>query len=110
MKLIDGVFKYGQTVAIDVDGKLVKRKVHYGILDGLYITIDGEKYGESDLSGIKKFDQDAYVADYQRKNNERVSLLLKKGTKDRWKAAADDRGKSMNKFIIDSVEKEIEGK
>lgn len=110
MKLIDGVFKYGETVAIDVDGKLIKRKVHYGSLDGLYVEVDGERISAESLQGAKIFDQNAYVADYHRKNNERVSLLLKKGTKDTWKAVADDLGMSMNAFIIYCVEKEIHGK
>ena len=106
MKLIDGIFKYGETVAIDMDGRLIKRKVHYA--DGeLFIDVKGQRIKENDLSGIKRFDQDAYVADYHRKNNERVSLLLKKGTKDIWKAAAGDHGMSMNAFIIHCVEKEI---
>lgn len=109
MKLIDGIFKYGETVAIDVDGKLIKRKVHYA--DGeLYVDYNGERITESDISGIKKFDKYAYDAEYQRKNNERVSLLLRKGTKDIWKAAAGDHGMSMNAFIIHCVEKEINGK
>lgn len=108
MKLIDGLFKYGETVAIDVDGRLVKRKVHYA--DGeLFVDIDGKRVKEGDLSGVRKFDQVAYVADYQRKNNERISLLLKKGTKDAWKQYAADLNMSMNAFIIYCVEKEIHG-
>ena len=31
-----------------------------------------------------------------------------KGTKERWKAAATDRGKSLNQFIVDAVEAEIQ--
>ena len=109
MKLIDGLFKYGETVAIDVDGKLIKRKVHYA--DGeLFIDVNGERITDKNLDGIPKFDKVAYDADYQRKNNERVSLLLKKGTKDTWKAVAGDLGMSMNAFIIYCVEKEIHGK
>ena len=31
-----------------------------------------------------------------------------KGTKERWKAAATDRGKSLNQFIVGAVEAEIQ--
>lgn len=108
MKLIDGIFKYGETVAIDVDGKLVKRKVHYA--DGeLYVDVDGKRIKADDLTERKTFDMYAYVSEYQKKHNERISLLVKKGTKHRWKIAADDLNMSMNAFIIYCVEKEIDG-
>lgn len=108
MKLIDGIFKYGEEVAIDVDGRLVKRKVHYA--DGeLFVDIDGKRITESEVSGKPVFDQSAYIAEYQRKNNDRISLLLAKGTKDRWKTYASNLNMSMNAFIIYCVEKEING-
>ena len=31
-----------------------------------------------------------------------------KGTKERWKSAATNRGKSLNQFIVDTVETEIQ--
>lgn len=109
MKLIDGLFKYGETVAIDIDGRLYKRNVHYA--DGeLFVDINGKRIKEKDLSGKPVFDQIAYVADYQRKNNDRISLLLSKGTKDRWKTYASNLNMSMNAFIIHCVEKEINGR
>lgn len=49
IKLISGSFSYGETVIVEVDGKQMKRKVNYGTLCGLYITIKGEKYGITDF-------------------------------------------------------------
>lgn len=37
-------------------------------------------------------------------NRERVVLAIPKGTKDRWRDAADAEGKSLQQFIIDTVE------
>lgn len=45
MKIVQGEFYCGETVFIELDGKIITRKVHYGILDGLYVIIDGEKIG-----------------------------------------------------------------
>ena len=50
MKLISGEWSYGNTVIIEVDGKTIKRKVQYGILDGLYIVYKGEKIGYKTLT------------------------------------------------------------
>ena len=36
-----------------------------------------------------------------------VRIRAKKGTKDRWKNAAADQGKSLNQFIVDTVENEV---
>lgn len=108
MKLIDGIFKYGETVAIDVDGKLIKRKVHYA--DGeLYVDYNGERITESDLSGLYKLNKYAYDQAYIKKHIDKISVAAPKGTKDIWKAAAGDHGMSMNAFIIYCVEKEIHG-
>ena len=49
MEIVDGFFSYGQTITISVDGKIVKRKVHYGSLDGEYIVFQGIKYGLTDM-------------------------------------------------------------
>lgn len=50
IKIIAGNFSYGETVILQIDGKKeTKRKVQYGILDGLYIVINGEKIGYKSL-------------------------------------------------------------
>lgn len=36
-----------------------------------------------------------------------VRIRAEKGTKDRWKNAAADHGKSLNQFIVDTVENEV---
>lgn len=58
----------------------------------------GGKYTEAQKRASEK-----YIA----KNSETISVRAKKGTKERWKEAAEKREKSLNQFIIDSVEKEI---
>lgn len=109
MKLVDGLFKYNETVAIDVDGALVKRKVHYA--DGeLYVDVNGKRITEKELGGVKKFDQSAYIMGWMKENKDKISVAAPKGTKDKWKAVAKDLGMSMNAFIIYCVEKEIHGK
>ena len=40
-------------------------------------------------------------------NLDRMSIAAPQGTKERWKNAATERGKSLNQFIVDSVEAEI---
>ena len=41
------------------------------------------------------------------KNLDRLSVAAPKGTKDRWKAAAEARGQSLNQFIVDTVEADM---
>lgn len=45
---------------------------------------------------------------YARKAYDRINVLVPKGERDRWKLAASSRGKSLNQFIVDSVEKEMD--
>lgn len=40
-------------------------------------------------------------------NLDRLSVAAPKGTKARWKAAAEARGQSLNQFIVDTVETEV---
>ena len=42
-------------------------------------------------------------------NLDRLSVAAPKGTKARWKAAAEAQGKSLNQFIVDTVEMAVEG-
>lgn len=56
------------------------------------------KYTEARKENNKKWDA---------ANLDRISVAAPKGTKERWKAAATDRGKSLNQFIVDTMEDEI---
>lgn len=57
-----------------------------------------QKYTEARREGNRKWDA---------ANLDRISVAAAKGTKDRWKDAAAVRGKSLNQFIVDTVEKEV---
>ena len=48
------------------------------------------------------------TARYNRKNYERVELRVKKGQRELIKKAAEARGKSLNRFVLDLVAKELE--
>lgn len=43
------------------------------------------------------------------KDNDTITIRAKKGTKDRWQEYAKKQGKSLTRFIKDTIEKEIEG-
>lgn len=46
MKLIDGDWGFDRIVKIQLDnGKIISRKVRYDSLNGLYVVINGEKFG-----------------------------------------------------------------
>ena len=47
------------------------------------------------------------TAKYKKEKMDDVHVLIKKGARERWKAEAEKRGKSLNRFIIDTVEAEI---
>ena len=44
---------------------------------------------------------------YMSEKTDDIRIRAKKGTKERWREAAARREKSLNQFVIDSVEKEI---
>ena len=48
------------------------------------------------------------TARYNRKNYERVELRVKRGQKTVIQKAAEDAGKSLNRFILDLIEKELQ--
>jgi len=51
MKLIGGEWKWNEVVEIELDnGKVVKRKVKYETLEGMYVVIDKEKIGKATLT------------------------------------------------------------
>lgn len=45
---------------------------------------------------------------YIKENLEPIQIRVKKGEKDRYKRAAEAEGKSLQRFILDALEKEIE--
>lgn len=45
---------------------------------------------------------------YLKEKTDSIQIRTQKGTKERWRDAAANRGKSLNQFIIDAVESEIE--
>ena len=48
----------------------------------------------------------ASIKDLQEKTDS-IQIRTPKGTKDRWKDFAEKRGISLNKFIVETIEKEI---
>ena len=55
----------------------------------------GSKYTEAQKAASLK---------YLKEKTDSIQIRTPKGTKDRWKAAAEAEGKSMQQFIIDAVE------
>lgn len=49
IKYIKGSLTYGDTVVLEVDGKQIKRKVHYTSYDGLYVVIKNERVRVADI-------------------------------------------------------------
>ena len=52
-----------------------------------------------------KFDQAEYIKNFNKKNYECISLRVKKGYKDKFKALAKSHGMSMAEFIVSLVDK-----
>lgn len=46
---------------------------------------------------------------YLKEKTDSIQIRTQKGTKERWRTAALQRGKSLNQFIVDTVETEISG-
>ena len=44
---------------------------------------------------------------YLKEKTDSIQIRVPKGTKDRWRVADTERGKSLNQFIAEAVEKEI---
>lgn len=61
----------------------------------------GSKYTEAQKRAIKK---------YNTETTDEIKVRPPKGTKDRWRAAAEADGKSLQRYIIDAVEAEIQKK
>ncbi len=45
---------------------------------------------------------------YLKESTDDIRIRAKKGTKDRWKEAAEKQGKSLSQFIIDCVEQGLD--
>ena len=52
----------------------------------------------------KKFDKVAYDNAYIKEKKDRINLVIPKGKKAEWKAKAEEKGKSLTRFIIDRVD------
>ena len=57
-----------------------------------------EKYTEAQKRASEK---------YLKEKTDSIQIRAQKGTKARWRAAASNRGKSLNRFIVETVEAEI---
>lgn len=44
---------------------------------------------------------------WNEKNYDRITIIVKKGTKDKFKEYADSEGMSLNAYIVNSVEEHI---
>ena len=47
---------------------------------------------------------------YLKEKTDSIQIRTPKGTKERWRNAATERGKSLNQFIVDTMENEINDK
>ena len=59
----------------------------------------GGKYTDAQKNASKK---------YLMEKTDNIQLRVKKGTKERWMASAEKRGKSLTQFVVELVEQEIE--
>lgn len=59
----------------------------------------GDKYTEAQKKASIK---------YLKEKTDSIQIRAQKGTKERWKDAATAHGKSLNQFIVDTVETEIQ--
>ena len=58
----------------------------------------GDKYTEAQKKASIK---------YLKEKTDSIQIRAQKGTKERWKTAATNHGKSLNQFIVDTIEAEI---
>jgi len=47
------------------------------------------------------------IENWKQKNMEHINLSVPKGTKERWRAAAEKAGMSMTAFVLEAVEAKI---
>lgn len=60
------------------------------------------KGGEKVSTDAKRKANSKYIS-----SQDNITIRTPKGTKERWKGAAEERNKSLNQFIVESVEKEL---
>lgn len=58
----------------------------------------GDKYTDAQKKASMK---------YLKEKTDSIQIRTQKGAKERWKTAAMERGKSLNQFIVDTMEHEI---
>lgn len=49
----------------------------------------------------------SYIAQYQKENYDRITVMSPKGTKEKVKAAATLKGMSVSEFVLDCINKEF---
>lgn len=49
----------------------------------------------------------SYIAQYQKDNYDRITVMAPKGTKEEIKKAAELKGMKISGFVLDAVEKEL---
>lgn len=54
-----------------------------------------------------EFNQNKYIQEYNKKNYDRVNLILPKGEKEKLKAIAKEKGESLNSYIVAAITKRI---
>lgn len=50
----------------------------------------------------------SYIAQYQKDNYDRITVMAPKGTKEELRKAADLKGIKLSAFVLDAVQKELE--
>lgn len=50
----------------------------------------------------------SYIAQYQKDNYDRITVMAPKGTKDQVRKAAELKGMKISAFVLDAVQKELE--
>lgn len=50
----------------------------------------------------------SYIAQYQKDNYDRITVMAPKGTKEEIKKAAELKGVNMSAFVLDCINKELE--
>lgn len=50
----------------------------------------------------------SYIAQYQKDNYDRITVMAPKGTKDQIRAASELKGVKMSAFVLECVQKELE--